>query len=339
MRPSRLRLADTDDQSSIASIEVPINGEQVAVAFAELRPLRRTEVSDAVFAGLEPHLQASADHDADDAAGLRSSAGLPVSTCDATTSTGPVRVALVAGELQPGRFVVDLLGHVRLGDEERWHGAGYVLVRPSSDPAVTGAYPQLHGFHDPPQKSIYSDRGYARRWREPLPDSLRLDLFALDDAAEPTDVLSAGYLQANGIFVSTALADDLRGFTISNGHWFDAVATRRGEQHRLQFLQLLPSGAIDFERSTFRIDGGIHHSIREVVQLDDLDAVEALRAELVRSEHRPALVPDSIVMASHPDLFSVPASTDIAMSIGLLTGLNERGRTGIDVVVPDYPLG
>lgn len=270
--------------------------------------------------------------------GFRGRGGLPVLCGEVHTSTGPALVVLVAGEVQAGRFVVDLLGHVRLGDPARWHGAGYVLVRPSADPAVGGAYPQLNGFHDPPQKSIYSDRGYARHWREPLPASLRLDLFAMDGSAVPTDVLSAGYLRSNGWFVSPTLADDLQGFDVSNAHWFDAVATRVGERHELRFLQLLPSDAVDFGRSTFRVEGG-HGDVREVVRLDGLDAIEALRSELVRTEGRPALEPDSIVMADYPDLFKVPSTTDLAMSVRLLTALTDRGRTGVEAFSPGYLLG
>jgi hypothetical protein len=330
----RLRLADTEDQASIESVSAPIDGERCVVSLAELRRLRRDDVSDAVVARLGTDVTHDTDTD-----GFRGRGGLPLRCGDVETSLGAARVVVVAGEVQPGRFVVDLLGHVRLDDPARWHGAGYVLVRPTADPAVGGAYPQLNGFHDPPRRTIYSDRGYARHWREPLPESLRLDLFALDESAVPTDVLSAGYLRSNGLFVSPDLADDLRCFSLSNAHWFDVVAARAGEQWHLRFLQLLSSDAIDFERSTFRIDGGVDPDARRVVHVDGPDAIEALRAELVNTPGRPALAPDSIVMADFPDLFKVPSTIDIAMSIRLLSALAGRERSGVEAFDPDYLLG
>lgn len=230
---------------------------------------------------------------------------------------------IAMGEASPGQ---DILRLERIIPKS---GCTYGHLQFSADPDVIGpTYPQVRDFHNPPDPSTDSDRAYSRPHADFLDGSVDLTLFEMHGQTRMTDLASSSILTSTGIIVSEKMQAILEAASIPDAAAYPCVVHHRGTAHNMTFLQLLESRAVDWTTSTFVTEVPGDPDSRQPVEATSLDALHAVRTELIHRPGRPYLLPHLVCVPSAPDLFRMPVTRKMYISERLQGRLAEADVTG-----------
>ena len=203
----------------------------------------------------------------------------------------------------------------------------------SVDKTVMGSSDnQIIGFIDPENNSGERSSKYQEIYYDFIEDNFDMKKFSGDKKAKPTDILSSNFLVMNGLFVSSAFAGLLAGFSMCCYKYRDVYIEYLSEKKDYQFLNLIMCPAINFEESSFFFEDKLKGEKLDEIKLSSLqdfrDNIKKLRAD---KGYNFTISPQKLVLSKMYDLFKYELSGKFLISEELKNGIEKSGLTGYSI--------
>lgn len=203
----------------------------------------------------------------------------------------------------------------------------------SVDKVITGSSDnQIIGFIDPENNSRERTSRYQEIYYDFIEDNFDMKKFSGDKNAKPTDILSSNFLDMNGLFVSSAFAKLLEGFSMCCYKYMDVYIKYLSEKKDYRFLNLIMCPAINFEESSFFFEDRLKEEQLEEIKLSSMqdftDNIRKLRAD---KGYNFTISPQKLVLNKVYDLFKYEISGKILISEELKNAIERSDLTGYSI--------
>lgn len=210
----------------------------------------------------------------------------------------------------------------------------FYLFENDANSKVTGVEDnQIERLHNDNDIDYEGYQLYNKASNKFIPDSLDLKNFRLKIDANRTGFISSRLLRFQGFFILPEVATILNGFILSNAKILDAVAYQNMEPLALKFLNILPTDAIDYQKSQFVVKTFFPTESEAIRSLEIKDQEDLINQsiELINENSLYGVHPTELFFNKKVDFCKLPTGNNYYISADLLEALNEKNIDGFIV--------